>query len=582
MVARFGPFELDRAAGELRKGGVRLRLQDKPLRVLEALIERPGALVTREELRKRLWSDDTFVDFDNSLNNAINRLRAALDDEAGSPRFVETVGRRGYRFVAQVPTATGPADPGGARPSATPPRTRLVVLPFRILRSDAETDFLASSLPDAIAASLSGLESLLVRSTVAASRFASEVPDLRAMAEALDVNVVLVGSILRGDNRVRITTQLVEAPGGALVWTHTSEASLERIFELQDDLARRVVESLSLPLSVRDHRALRHDVPASGKAYEQYLRANRLSEDGGTWDAARDLYLESIRGDPDYAPTWARLGRMYRLMAKYGAGDARECGALAEESFTHALALNPELSVAHHLSAQLDLDLGRPREALLRLLGRAREHRADPQLFAGLVQACRYCGLLTESLAADRRARALDPSVLTSVAYTHWAVGDYAAALDAIRNDTDPFRAVVLATLDRPEEALATIEESARRSVGYPTQAAYVELVRASLLRQRAAFRSSSEQIFRSTFRDPEGFIYMAISAMEMKQPSIALTSLARAVDQGFACFPHLDQEPAFQPLKGDAVFARLRAETQRRHGEAVDAFTAVGGPAIL
>src|SRR5436309_6927429 len=126
MIVRFGPFELDRAAGELRKDGSRLRLQDKPLRVLEALAERPGALVTREELRKRLWSDDTFVDFDNSLNNAINRLRAALDDEAGSPRFVETVGRRGYRFVAQAVTDAGPAD---SQPVARPPRTRLVVLP---------------------------------------------------------------------------------------------------------------------------------------------------------------------------------------------------------------------------------------------------------------------------------------------------------------------------------------------------------------------------------------------------------------------------------------------------------------------
>src|SRR4030095_7302333 len=233
------------------------------------------------------------------------------------------------------------------------------------------------------------LVSCLVRSSVAASRFASESPDLRAIAETLDVNVVLVGSILRGDGRLRITTQLVEAPGGPLLWNHTVDASLEGMFEVQDDLARRIVESLSLPLSVRDHDVLRHDVPASGKAYEQYLRANRLSHDAGTWGAARELYLESIKGDPGYAPAWARLGRMYRLMAKYGAGDARYCGALAEEAFRHALALNPELSVAHHLAAQLDLDLGRPREALGRVVGRARQHRADPPLVASLVPAWR-------------------------------------------------------------------------------------------------------------------------------------------------------------------------------------------------
>jgi TolB-like protein len=456
------------------------------------------------------------------------------------------------------------------------------VLPFRILRPDPETDFLASSLPDAIAASLSGLESLLVRSTLAAARFASEAPDLNAIADALDVDVVLVGTILRGDTRLRITTQLVEAPRGALLWTHTSEVSMERIFDVQDDLARRIVESLSLPLSVRDDQLLRHDVPASGKAYEQYLRANRLSEDGDTWEAARDLYLESIRGDPGYAPAWARLGRMYRLMAKYGASDTRESGALAEESFRKALALNPELSVAHHLLAQLDLDLGRPREALVRLLGRAREHQADPQLFAGLVQACRYCGLLDESMAADRRARALDPHVATSVTYTHWALGDYAAALNTIRTENDGFRGVVLAALNRTDEALASLDESKRRSAKYPIQLAYVELVRASILKQPAVFRSYIEQIFRSTFRDPEGFIYVAIAAMWMQQPAEALTSLARAVDQGFACFTHLDREPAFLPLRGEAEFTRLLAETEQRHRAALDAFTAAGGRAIL
>jgi hypothetical protein len=141
---------------------------------------------------------------------------------------------------------------------------------------------------------------------------------------------------------------------------------------------------------------------------------------------------------------------------------------------------------------------------------------------------------------------------------------------------------VVLATLKRPEEALASLDESARRSARYPTQAAYVELIRASVLKQHAAFQSHIDRIFRSTFRDPEGFIYVAIAAMWMKQPAGALMSLARAVDQGFACFPHLNREPAFQPLKGEAEFARLLAETERRHRAAVDAFAAADGLAII
>jgi len=148
------------------------------------------------------------------------------------------------------------------------------------------------------------------------------------------------------------------------------------------------------------------------------------------------------------------------------------------------------------------------------------------------VQACRYCGLLTESLAAHRRARALDPNVPTSVTYTYWAVGDYPASLDAIRTDNDGFRGVVLAALNRPDEALASLDESERRSAGYPTQAAYVELVRASILKQRAVFQSRLEQIFRSTFRDPEGFIYVAIAAMWVKEPAAALASRVPAAQR--------------------------------------------------
>jgi DNA-binding winged helix-turn-helix (wHTH) protein len=205
---RFGPFELDRHAAELRKNNKRVRLQDKPLRVLEALVDQAGVLITREELRQRLWSSDTFVDFDNGLNNAVNRLRTALGDRAKAPRFIQTVGRRGYRFVAAVSVPS--ADALDARATATGSgMTRLVALPFRVLRPDPETDFLAFSVPDAVAAALSGLESLAVRSSVAAARFAADAPDLGAVGRALNVNVVLTGSILRDGGLIRICVQLV-------------------------------------------------------------------------------------------------------------------------------------------------------------------------------------------------------------------------------------------------------------------------------------------------------------------------------------------------------------------------------------
>ena len=209
-----------------------------------------------------------------------------------------------------------------ARPTARS-MTRLIVLPFRILRSDPETDFLAFSLPDAVTSSLSGLDSLIVRSSIVASRFAGGAQDLRTIADEADVDIVLTGTLLRAGEQLRVSTQLVEAPDGTLVWSQTSQMPLGDLFRLQDDLASRIVESLSLPLTTREHRMLKHDVPASAKVYEFYLRANQLAANPRTWSLARDLYLECLQEDPRYAPAWARLGRLHRILGQVRRHESR-------------------------------------------------------------------------------------------------------------------------------------------------------------------------------------------------------------------------------------------------------------------
>ena len=213
-----------------------------------------------------------------------------------------------------------PSDSGETRQAR--PMTRLIVLPFRVLRPDPDTDFLAFSLSDAITASLSGLQSLVVRSSLAASRFSSEAPDLRAIAEQVEVDIVLVGTLIRAGDRLRVSSQLLEAPAGTVLWSHSSQVALGDIFQLQDDLAQRIVGSLSLPLTAREHALLRHDMPASAAAYEYYLRANQLSNEPKNWAVARDLYLRCVEDDPRYAPAWARLGRLYRILGNYGPHDA--------------------------------------------------------------------------------------------------------------------------------------------------------------------------------------------------------------------------------------------------------------------
>ena len=210
----------------------------------------------------------------------------------------------------------------------------------------------------------------VVRSSLAAARFAGETPDLKTIAAETDVDIVLTGTLLSSGGQLRVSTQLVEAPSGALNWSKTSQMAVQDIFQLQDDLVNRIVESLSLPLTAREHRRLKHDVPASPTAYEYYLRGNLLYHDWTKMSVARDLYLRCIEEDPQYAPAWARLGRCHRLIAKWS-GEPDIDLARAETALKRALQLNPDLPVAHHVYAQLESDIGRAQDAMERLLRRA-------------------------------------------------------------------------------------------------------------------------------------------------------------------------------------------------------------------
>ena len=351
------------------------------------------------------------------------------------------------------------ADPGVA--ATARPITRLMVLPFRILRSDPETDFLAFSLPDAIISSLSGLDSLLVRSSIVASRFASGTQDLKTIAGEADVDIVLTGNLLRAGDQLRVSTQLVDVPGGTVVWSETSQLSFGDLFKLQDDLASRIVESLSLPLSTREHRLLNHDVPASAKAYEFYLRANQLALNPRDWSLARDLYQECLHEDSRYAPAWARLGRVHRILAKAVDTNPDDNLRRAEAAFMRALEINPDLSIAHNLYAYLEIDSGRAQDAMTRLLARAQARTADPELFAGLVHACRYCGLLDASRAADEQARRLDKLIRTSAVHTHFMLGDFQRAHDVSADeDTGYLDGLALVMLGRDQEAIVALRNS--------------------------------------------------------------------------------------------------------------------------
>jgi non-specific serine/threonine protein kinase len=457
---------------------------------------------------------------------------------------------------------------------------RLIVLPFRALRADPDTDFLAFSLPEAIAASLMGLSSLVVRSSLAAARFAGPAPDLREIAREADVDVVLTGTLLRAGAELRLTTQLVEAPAGTLIWSKHWQVELREIFQLQDMLVGGVVESMALPLTAGERRMLSHDAPANASAYDLYLRANELGRDRENILGAIELYEQCVAKDPRYAPAWARLGRARWLADKYTAGSAEKL-ADAGSAVRRALELNPDLPLAHNLYTHIEVEQGRALDAMQRLLRRAHTSQNDPELFAGLAHACRYCGLLQPSLTAHRQARRLDPNIATSVMHTYMMLGDYPSALDASGGDFGYGSAICLSMLGRIPEALEILKTKAlppSRRLGR----LFMQSLCTLLEGDRAGSQRASDDLLGATFRDPEGLYYLARQLGYLGDSQRALPALARAIDSGFHCYPAFVRDPWLDPLRGQPEFTRILEHAQALHRDALNAYAAEGGASLL
>jgi len=567
-VLRFGAFELAPDRSELRHQGDVVKLPPQPFKVLELLARRSGEIVTRAEIRDHVWSGDTFVDFEQGLNFCIRQIREALGDAADTPRYIETLPRRGYRFLMPV-KATG--QPASARV------TRLIVLRFQLLRPDPEIDFLAFSLPEALTTSLSGLKSLVVRSTMAASRFTPDADPKTIGAEA-DVDAIVTGTLLRAGDQVRVTTQLTDAATGTLAWSDTAQMPIGDVFQLQDELSRRIVASLSVPLSAREQEQLRRDVPASAKAYELFLRGNQFSYDSKQWAIARDLYLQCLEEDPHFAPAWARLGRIHHVMAKYLDAGTREGLTQAEVAFRRALDLNPDLPLAHKLYAQLEVDLGHARDAMARLIGRAQT--ADPELMVGLVSTCRYSGLLDASVAAHQRAAALEPRVRTSVTHTWFMQGDHARVVTSRIEEFPYIVPLSLDALGRRDEALPALRHLEQT---IKTRLRDFIIAARTLLEGHAADSLAAvNRIVTSDFRDPEGLFYLSRHLAHLKDTDTALALFQRVVEGGFVCFPMMAADPWLNPLRKKPAFTRLLKLAETQHQAAAATFASLGGDNVL
>ena len=459
--------------------------------------------------------------------------------------------------------------------------TRLIVLPFRMLRPNPDVDFLAESIPDAITHALSGLGSLVVRSTAAASKLAGDTQDLERIAREADVDVALTGSLLHSGERMQVQVQLLQVPDGTVLWSQRSQIGMRDVFQLQDQIVEKIVDSLSLSLTAREQRMLASDVPASPTAYEFFLRGNRLVPLGmrnvDDMLIARDLYAQAVEEDPGYAPAWVRLGRCHWLIGK-GSDDRDAEIAKAESCFEKALELSPELPLAHNVYALLDIDRGRAVEAMTRLLQRAGTGSRQTELFTALVQACKFCNLFEASIAAYERAVRLDKNVITSVNWTYFHMGDYDRALELPPSQTY-LDAMVLSLRGENEEAI-------RRLGKFDSQSPFIRSLVLGLLATIEGNREEALEHAETTFArfaDPEAVFYVVRHLAFLGEGETAVRELHRVLDGGFLCYRALTApDPWFDPIRSRGDFRELVARAEIRYREAREAYREAGGEELL
>jgi TolB-like protein/DNA-binding winged helix-turn-helix (wHTH) protein/Flp pilus assembly protein TadD len=388
---RFGIFEADLQTGELRKRGARVRIQEQPFQVLAVLLARPGELVTRDELQRTVWAADTFVDFDHGLNKAINKIREALGDSAESPRFVETVARRGYRFIADVavvdlesasPVAGAAVDKPKASTHRSWQRTMiaagvalalasaiaagwlvqsrgrpaalhsLAVLPLENLSGDASQEYFADGMTDQLIASLGQISALRVISRTSVMGYKGARKPLPQIARELNVDAVIEGSIVRSGGRVRITAQLIDAAADKHLWAQSYDGDLRDTLALQSRVAREIADEIRVNVRPTELAALRRNARAvNADAYEAYLKGryfwNKRTADG--LSKARQYFDEAVAKAPDYAPAYSGLADTYALLGdwQYGVMTPKEALPAAKAAAIKALALDNTLGEAH-------------------------------------------------------------------------------------------------------------------------------------------------------------------------------------------------------------------------------------------
>jgi len=463
QLVRFDRFELDLRAGELRKGGIRIRLQEQPLQVLQALLEKPGEVVTCEELQKRIWPADTFVDFDHGLHAAVNKLRTALSDPAIRPRYVETVQRRGYRFIGKVDSLDEPPPaPREINNVPTPkPKRRvwnswtgmlggfmaaiaivaaliagnvyglrdwifktttphsfrsLAVLPLENLSGDSKQDYFADGMTEELITQVSKFGNLKVISRTSVMQYKGSKKSLPQIAGELHVDAVVEGAVQLVDNRIRITAQLVDGATDEHMWAETYDRDLSNVLLLQSEVAADIAKQIDLELTPQQQLRFKASAhPVNPDAYQSYLLGRYYwnMRTGAGLAKAGQYFADAIQKDPNFALAYSGQADYFAYLTVLGGPEImkpRDAMAQARTAATKALKLDDSLAEAHasmgNILHNYDWNWAAAEGEYKRAIELNPNYAMAHHLYAHLLIET---GRKEESLAEARRALELDP-----------------------------------------------------------------------------------------------------------------------------------------------------------------------------
>ena len=598
---RFGTFQLDVQSGELRRSGVKVRLPGQSFQVLVRLLERPGEVVTRDELRRLLWPADTFVDFDEGLNAAVKKLRAALGDSAENPRFVETLPRRGYRFLCPVTTASAAPEAPVAvaprkrswprwvpvlvlvaaglsaatilwlrRPPAAAPIRSIAVLPLRNLSNDPEQEYFSQGLTDELITRLASLQGLRVISATSAMQYKDTHKPLPQIAKELNVDAVVEGSVLRAGGRVRITAQLIEASSDRHLWAASYEREQSDILALQSDVTRDIADNIRLTLDPSSRQALASVRPLDPQAHEAYLRGRYFwsRRTGADIRTAISYFERAVAIDPDYARAYADLADCYALLGGFSGAPQGEFMPRARAAALKALELDQQLPEAHTALAVIaqDYDWDWPTAE--------REYRRAIQLDPNYATAhhwygefLAFQGRFDEAFAEIERARQLDPLSLI-IATDRAKIFYYARQYDRSVTEFQAVLArdpgfnfahnVILPSVEKGDysQALADIEQW--RTPGDDQNHLFLLVYVYGRSGRRTEAQHALRRLEELGRREPKdrAALMSAYTALGRKDQAMALLELIYR--EHSMSLGNLGVDPLYDPLRGDPRFQDL------------------------